>query len=257
MKVNLGDIIPTSTLDLPGKVVMSIFFRGCPLRCPYCSNSQFIDAGNDNVPVDITKVTGEILKAKDFIDGVIFSGGEPFVQQEALFTIARYVKSLGLLVGVQTNGIYPDRLKAMSDEGLLDAVLLDIKAPLELDVYVSVTGYHGPCNIAKALKTTIGHCNMLRRENRLKYFEARTTIFTDISDTLEDLIKITFYLDNCDSYVLQQGRPEIAMDESIKCKSPVTRLQLRELASMLKVHISAQKIRKISVRTREMGDEVI
>ena len=81
MQVYLGDIIPTSTLEWPGKVSLVVFFRGCPLKCPYCSNAKFIEPGE---PLEIERVLGEISRAKDFLDAVVISGGEPFMQQSAL-----------------------------------------------------------------------------------------------------------------------------------------------------------------------------
>ena len=41
------------------------------------------------------------------ISGVVFSGGEPTLQKEALLSLARIAKGMGLAVGVQTNGVYP------------------------------------------------------------------------------------------------------------------------------------------------------
>ncbi|HEY3422168.1 MAG TPA: radical SAM protein, partial [Methanocellaceae archaeon] len=103
MKICLGDIIPTSTLDWSGKVSLVVFTRGCPLRCPYCSNSRFIEIPEDYVPEDTKKVWDEILRASKFIDAVVISGGEPLMQHGPIEEIASYAKGLGLLVGVHTN----------------------------------------------------------------------------------------------------------------------------------------------------------
>src|SRR5512146_773832 len=111
MKLNLGDVIPTSTLDWPGRVVLVVFMWGCPLKCPYCSTSRFIEVPEDIQASDTEAVNARVLEASRFIDGVIFSGGEPFMQPAALREMAEYVKGLGLLVGVHTNGAYPDRIE--------------------------------------------------------------------------------------------------------------------------------------------------
>ena len=47
------------------------------------------------------------------ISGVVFSGGEPTMQKEALLALARIAKGMGLAVGVQTNGVFPDTLEAL------------------------------------------------------------------------------------------------------------------------------------------------
>ncbi len=40
MKVNLGGIVPLSTVDWPGFASTVVFLRGCPLRCPHCQNRE-------------------------------------------------------------------------------------------------------------------------------------------------------------------------------------------------------------------------
>ncbi len=255
MQVYLGDIVPTSTLEWPGKVSLVVFFRGCPFRCPYCANAQFVDLESGE-PVELEKVTAEIERAKDFIDAVVVSGGEPFMQQSAFHEIARYAKSLGLLVGTQTNGMYPDRISAAAGLGLLDAVMLDVKAPLELNAYSRATGDRDRCDILDAVTRTVALCNRLRAEGKLAYYEVRTTVFRGISDRPDDVAAIAAAV-QCDAYVIQQGRPEIAMDESIKKLEAVPRNELLELARLARRSVSHEKVKVVKVRTREMGDEVV
>jgi pyruvate formate lyase activating enzyme len=255
MQVFLGDIIPTSTLDWPGKVSLVIFFRGCPFRCPYCSNAQFVDAGTGE-PVEVGTVIGEITRAKDFLDAVVVSGGEPFMQPAAFREIGRTAKEFGLLVGAQTNGMYPDRIAAASDTGLLDAVMLDVKAPLELAAYSCAVGDRERRDILEAVTKTVELCNRLRAEGMLKYYEVRTTVFRGIADRPEDVEAIVEAV-HCDAYVIQQGRPEIAMDESMKKLEAIPRNELIELARHARRKATTEKVRVVKVRTREMGDEIV
>ncbi|MCD1294594.1 anaerobic ribonucleoside-triphosphate reductase activating protein [Methanocella sp. CWC-04] len=256
MKINLGDIIPTSTLDWPGKVVMTIFMRGCPLKCPYCSNSQFMEVEDDYEPADIEKVKGEIDKAKDFIDGIVLSGGEPFMQMGAVRELAKYAKSFGLLVGIQTNGMYPDRIKELNDEGSLDAVFLDVKAPLKQGPYLYASGYENGDEILQSITRSIEICARLRSEGKLVYYEARTTVLKDIADMPEDVAGIAGSLGCCDSYVIQQGRPELAWEEKMKGTEAIPRNELLDLARTLRAR-QGLNIKKLVVRTRELGDETV
>jgi pyruvate formate lyase activating enzyme len=253
MQVFLGDIIPTSTLDWPGKVSLVVFFRGCPFRCPYCSNALFIEQGE---PADVGEVIGQIVRAKDFIDAVVVSGGEPFMQPAAFDEIARAAKEFGLLVGAETNGMYPDRISAASGQGLLDAVMLDVKAPLEVAAYSCATGDRSRQDILDAVKKTIRLCNRLRAEGKLKYYEVRTTVFKGLADRPEDVEAIAKTV-HCDAYVIQQGRPEIAMDEAMRKLDAIPRNELFELAKHARRAVSADKVKVVKVRTREMGDEII
>jgi pyruvate formate lyase activating enzyme len=254
MKLNLGDVISTSTLDWPGKVVLVVFMRGCPLRCPYCSNARFIGVPEDCEGTDVESVNARVLDAADFVDGVVFSGGEPFMQPASLKEMASYVRGLGLLVGIHTNGAYPDRIRDMANEGLLDAVFLDVKAPLEPGAYVAASG-----DVAKgaveSIKRSLALCCDLRKMNKLQFLEVRTTVFRGISDKPEDIVKIASAIDCADAYVIQQGRPEVAEDEGLKATEAVPRKALLELARAARE--STAKVKAIKVRTHMFGDEAV
>jgi len=252
MNLNLGDIISTSTLDWPGKVVLVVFMRGCPLKCPYCSNARFIEVPDDCEGTDVEAVNARVLDAADFIDGVVFSGGEPFMQPAALKEMASYVKGLGLLVGAHTNGAYPDRIGDLANEGLLDAVFLDVKAPLEPEAYAAAGGEAG---IIEAVRRSLALCCCLREDNKLLFFEARTTVFRSIADKPEDVKKIASAVECADTYVIQQGRPEVAMDERLKASEAVPRKELLELAKVARQNV--RDVKAVKVRTHLFGDEII
>lgn len=253
MKLNLGDVIPTSTLDWPGKVVLVVFMWGCPLKCPYCSNSRFIEVPEDIQATDVEAVNAKILDASRFVDGVVFSGGEPFMQPAALREMAAYVKGLALLVGVHTNGAYPDRIEDMASSGLLDAVFLDVKAPLEYEPYRAACGDMDK-ELFEAVKRSLVLCCDLRRKGKIGFFEARTTVFKGISDKPEDIVKIARSAECADAFVVQQGRPEIAMDERLKASEAIHRNDLLELA---RAAAANAKVKTIKVRTHMFGDEIV
>jgi pyruvate formate lyase activating enzyme len=69
------------------------------------------------------------------LDGVVFSGGEPTLQ-DGLMEAMQEIKSLGFAIGLHTAGIYPRRLARLLP--LTDWIGLDIKA-LPKD-YPALTG---------------------------------------------------------------------------------------------------------------------
>jgi pyruvate formate lyase activating enzyme len=254
MKICLGDIIPTSTLDWSGKVSLVVFTRGCPLRCPYCSNSRFIEIPEDYVPEDTKKVKDEIFRASKFIDAVVISGGEPLMQHDAVEEIASYTKELGLLVGIHTNGVYPDRIGELSEKGLLDAVFLDIKAPMERTSYALAAGPVDDGTL-RAINNSLTLCSALKKLGKLAYFEVRTTVFKGISDTPGDIVKIVSSIPRADVYAIQQGRPEVAMDEELKKTDAIMRNDIYELARAAKS--SANGVKVLKIRTHTFGDEIV
>ena len=99
------------------------------MRCPFCQNSDLIDAGL--FPAEQRYTDAEVLaflKKRGFVlEGVAFTGGEPTLQPD-LADFMREVRSLGLLIKLDTNGTRPAVLEELFDGGLVDYVAMDIKA---------------------------------------------------------------------------------------------------------------------------------
>ena len=53
------------------------------------------------------------------------------MQEDALLLLARASKGLGLAVGLQTNGIFPDTVEALVKERLVDKIAIDYKTQWE------------------------------------------------------------------------------------------------------------------------------
>ena len=69
----------------------------------------------------------------------MISGGEPTLQT-SLVDFIKTVRSFGYLVKLDTNGSRPEVLRKLIDEGLVDYIAMDIKAPLEQEKYDRVAG---------------------------------------------------------------------------------------------------------------------
>lgn len=88
---------PRSVVNGPG-VRAVLWLQGCGKRCPDCFNPDFqpVECGRWEPVADVLRW---IESAKE-IEGVTFSGGEPFDQAGALAELARGVQNLGLGVVV-------------------------------------------------------------------------------------------------------------------------------------------------------------
>ena len=130
--VEIGGVLPFTTVDYPGKLAAVLFLKGCPLRCAYCSNPHLLEPGA--APYDEDKVLNWLAERLGKLEAVVFSGGEALMQEGAAGYVRR-VKELGFLTGLHTNGFYPNKLK--STLGTLDWVGLDFKATK--DTYEKLT----------------------------------------------------------------------------------------------------------------------
>jgi len=177
LKVNYGGIVYAGTKDWPGRSACTVFLRGCPLRCSYCHNAA-LQTGTDER--DISEVIRMIDDSLLLVSGVIFSGGEPTVQGDALIALARAAKERGLLVGLQTNGYFPDVISRLIDEQLVDRIALDFKTRWE-GYSRRMEGYGGAAkeDYSQKAQRSVRICEEAWREGRLPEFEIVLTLFWD------------------------------------------------------------------------------
>lgn len=245
MKVFSGIMIPISTIDWYGRSVSVVFFNGCNFKCLFCSNNNFIKVANQRIEplyrgghvMELEELKKHIIDAKNFISAVVFSGGEPTTQYEILEHLARFAKEEGLLVGIETNGYYPERLFRLIRLKLLDKIFLDIKAPLDdARKYSMITGGN-----EDAAQRVLESLNLRGAD-----IEVRTTVFRSFSDVPGIAKSLAGH--DC-TYVIQQGIPENAPDNEIRKEKALTREELLSLAQ------SVSFLKDVRIRTKEKGEE--
>ena len=93
MELRIAGTANDSIVDGPG-IRFTVFTQGCPHHCEGCHNPQTHDfSGGEAVDTDELL---EKIKAIPLLDGVTFSGGEPFCQAQALASLGCEIKKLGL-----------------------------------------------------------------------------------------------------------------------------------------------------------------
>lgn len=110
MKLRIAGTVNDSIVDGPG-IRFAIFVQGCPHNCEGCHNPQTHDfSGGEESDTDTLL---ERIKGNPLLDGVTFSGGEPFCQAQALAHLGRQIKALGLNVitytGYEFEELYANR----------------------------------------------------------------------------------------------------------------------------------------------------
>jgi pyruvate formate lyase activating enzyme len=227
IKLNFGGFVPLSTVDWRGRSVCTVFFRGCPVRCTYCQNAAIL-SGDDMR--EIEEIVAMIKSSLLAISGVVFSGGEPTMQKDALMALARTSRKIGLATGIQTNGIYPDVIEALISEHLIDRVALDIKARWAR--YNNLLGG----NYVKKVQRSLAICTEAHASGALPEFQIVITLFRGFDD---EVSIIASEVGNVD-LVLQQGVTQEV--------PPLTEQEMRQIADGL--------ARSVKIRTREGGEVV-
>ena len=103
--LRVGGLVPLTTLDYPGMLACVLFCQGCAWRCRYCHNPDLIPP-RGSAEVDWRRVLLFLQRRKDLLDAVVFSGGEPTLQ-EGLPAAMDEVRAMGFRVGLHSAGIKP------------------------------------------------------------------------------------------------------------------------------------------------------
>jgi len=121
MKIRIAGIVEESIVDGDG-LRLTVFTQGCPHHCPGCQNpgTHSANGGRDADTDDILL----LIDANPLLDGITFSGGEPFLQPSPLTKLAREAKARGLDVWSYT-GYTLEALIAKKNPAI-DALLKEI-----------------------------------------------------------------------------------------------------------------------------------
>ena len=180
-------------LDYPGLVACTVFTGGCNLRCPFCHNASLVLPERAADETDEAEVFRFLEKRQGMLDGVAVTGGEPLLHAD-LPDFLRRVRALGYRIKLDTNGTFPDRLRAVVEEGLVDRVAMDVKnAPL---LYGKTVGLHR-FDIAPVERS-----KDYLLEGHVEY-EFRTTVVRGLH-TAESLLAAARWIEGAREYYLQQ-----------------------------------------------------
>ena len=170
--MNIHGLQKLTLLDYPGKVACTVFLAGCNLRCPFCHNSELLDAGAAEPVMDDAALLEFLRKRKGMLDGVAFTGGEPLLRPE-LPALLRAVRDLGYSVKLDTNGMLPEALERVLADGLADYVAMDIKNSPER--------YAETCGVeAFDMAPVYASIDLLR--TKAPDYEFRTTVMDELHD---------------------------------------------------------------------------
>ena len=178
-------------LDFPGRVACTVFLGGCDLRCPFCHNYD-LATGAAPALMEDAELLAFLEKRRGLLDGVAITGGEPCLRPD-LPRLMRDIRALGYAVKLDTNGMHPDRLAAILEEGLADYVAMDIKNSPEK--------YAATCGLSAMDLAPVCRSVEMLMEGRTDY-EFRTTV-VDQLHRADDFEAIGAWIQGARRYALQ------------------------------------------------------
>ncbi|MCB9979081.1 MAG: anaerobic ribonucleoside-triphosphate reductase activating protein [Rhodospirillales bacterium] len=167
--LRISGLTPLTTIDFPGRIAAVVWLRGCALRCVYCHNADLQNPSSTARDPSWESLVRFFERRRGFLDGVVFSGGEPLLQS-ALPDAVTALRDLGFETALHTAGPCPGRLIRILPH--LDWVGFDVKAPFE--EYESIT------QIPKSGENARESLVVLQRSDTP--FEVRTTIDPNLMD---------------------------------------------------------------------------
>ncbi|MCX7903177.1 MAG: anaerobic ribonucleoside-triphosphate reductase activating protein [Caloramator sp.] len=130
MKIKLAGIEKESFVDGPG-IRYTIFAQGCKHKCRGCHNPSTHDF-DKGFWMGVEEIYEDILKRR-FIDGVTFTGGDPFFQAEAFAYLAEMLKKENYHIIAYTGFYFEELLKEESFVRLLKNIDILIDGPFIME----------------------------------------------------------------------------------------------------------------------------
>ena len=229
-KIRIGGVTDMSTIDWYSNVSLVVFWAGCNIKCPYCHNSPLIplDSGKEVTLHYLDERLEQGLAPVPSLDAVVFTGGEPLLQPDAVIEAAKLVKNYGLKLMLDTNGTIWEASKKTLKTGLFDRVALDVKSPLTTEAFGKLSGVpEMAAKYVESIQKTINLCNELGIP-----IEARTTVAPGVSDEETYIREIARAIkDKTDVYYLQQfDNQGDVLDPELKEEKPPTKEHMIKLA---------------------------
>jgi pyruvate formate lyase activating enzyme len=120
-----GGIQKNSLIDYPGMISSVLFVSGCNFTCPYCHNPELVKDKFASV-IHPIEVLSFLAQRKQFLDGVVITGGEPTLQKN-LIPFIKEVRRIGYRVKIDTNGSQPHVVDSLVSKSLVDYIAMDVK----------------------------------------------------------------------------------------------------------------------------------
>jgi pyruvate formate lyase activating enzyme len=231
--VEIKGLIKFAPKDFVGFISSTVFLGGCNFRCPFCHNSDLVLRPQVLPTFSLEYFLSYLDSRKDWLEAVCVSGGEPLIHED-LEVLLSLIKERKLLVKIDTNGSFPQKLGELIQKRLIDQVAMDVKAPLER--------YQEVCGAAVNQEDLWRSIELIKNSGLAHVF--RTTAVPGLVGP-EDVKRIGEMLEGAKLFQLQQFQPENTIDRSYLRTEPYSSEELRALARIAEPYFDEIRIEGI------------
>ena len=200
--MRISGLQKVTLLDYPEHIAATIFLGRCNLRCPFCHNMELVESPEHFPEISIEEILNFLKSRIGRLNGVAITGGEPLMNDD-IEDLLKPIKELGYSIKLDTNGFFPDLLKKIIADKLIDMVAMDIKSGYTN--YLKVAGLDtfvdkSKVSLPERVKTSIGiimNCGL--------NYEFRTTCVKGLH-TENDFFEIKEIIKGAKNYFLQNYR---------------------------------------------------
>ncbi|MDH7512914.1 MAG: anaerobic ribonucleoside-triphosphate reductase activating protein [Clostridiales bacterium] len=217
-------------LDYPGFISSTVFLAGCNFRCPYCHNADLVLRPESLPTMPLDYFVSHLDSRRGWLEAVCLSGGEPLLQED-LEVLCRVIKDRNLLVKVDTNGSFPERLEELIGKKLVDYLAMDIKAPLRR--YAQVVR-------AAGMEEKIARSIEIIRTSGLPYM-FRTTVVPGLVGE-EDLVEIAAMLKGAKTFQIQQFSTKNPIDRNYLHVKPYEIDEIDRMTKIIKPYFGEVRV---------------
>lgn len=229
--MQIKSIQKTTLIDYPGKIAATIFLGGCNFRCDYCYNKDLVYRWKKlpNIPED--EILATINERKNFIEGVVITGGEPSLNKDLKDFILK-IRDMGLLVKLDTNGYKPEVVEDFIVQKIVDYFAIDVKAPLMR--YAQVTG------VKELITERIARSIELLKNSNVGY-EFRTTVWKG-GFSVDDFRSIFELIKGAPNYYIQNMFPVFSIKPKLSYE-PMTKDEIEPIVQLGKEYVGKVELR--------------
>ena len=243
MLPRIKGFIENTLIDWPGRIAAEIFLPGCNFRCPFCHAVHLVLQPNELESIQFESIRQYLAKRTDWIDGVVISGGEPTIC-DGIGELVDAMGELGFPVKLDTNGSQPDVLEGLIKGATVQAVSMDIKAPLD-ERYNKLAGVEVDLG---AIRRSID----LLLSGAAAEYEFRTTVPPGFLDD-EAILDIAASIEGAEAYVLQAFRSAECVDSAMNAVRSADPESLKPVAERAGTYVKRCWVRGFEMIQPEVG----